>query len=460
MVCPYNRISLHGIAPKVTEICSGAAIPFGRSLTYRFALAGFWAAIAFAEVSLPAPLNDWGVIKGLLLRHFRWWSTKHDMFNCDGTLTIGFAYPNMYLSEDYNSPQSPYWAMKSFLALGLPPSHPFWTAQEKPLPSSKSDPVVTVKPPLHILCNQPNHHFLLSTGQFCPWPLKATEAKYGKYAYSSHFGFSVPTGPLLPQIAPDSTLVLSKDGGDTWRVPWKISAPRFAFVQLVHNDQVAETVPALSSTWKPWKDADVTVQTLLIAPCSHWPAWYVRWHSITNTSARDICLLAVQGGFSIQGRGQKKGEVLPSFTNMSEFKTATTTTTATTIDASRNKFVFPEGTVTEEDSAIVCSDAGASGIRALRSHGEQHSPTISQRAQILKPDANTNLIWQRTLIPTIETEITASGSTADTRPFQFGCAVFALTLTEDRAEKLWTDAPIVGGGNRETSGNGWYLRTG
>jgi hypothetical protein len=67
----------------------GAAIPFGRSLTYRFAFAGFWSAAAFTELVLPAPLNNWGVVKGILLRHFRWWTDKHDMFNVDGTLTIG-----------------------------------------------------------------------------------------------------------------------------------------------------------------------------------------------------------------------------------------------------------------------------------------------------------------------------------------------------------------------------------
>lgn len=150
--------------------------------------------MAFAEVELPEPLNDWGVVKGLLLRHFRWWSDKHDLFNVDGTLTIGFTYPNMYMSEDYNSPQSPYWALKSFLALGLTESHPFWTTEEKPLLRVESHEITSVGPPMHIVCNTQNHHFLLSMGQYCPWPLKATEAKYGKFAYSSHFGFSVPTG--------------------------------------------------------------------------------------------------------------------------------------------------------------------------------------------------------------------------------------------------------------------------
>lgn len=73
-----------------TDDPTGAAIPFGRSLTYRFAMAAFWSAVTLADVQLDAPLDDPGVVKGLLLRHLRWWSAKPDIFNLDGTLNIGF----------------------------------------------------------------------------------------------------------------------------------------------------------------------------------------------------------------------------------------------------------------------------------------------------------------------------------------------------------------------------------
>ncbi|KAF1940591.1 hypothetical protein EJ02DRAFT_513013 [Clathrospora elynae] len=432
---------------------NGAAIPFGRSLTYRFAFAGFWSVVAFAEIELPQPLNDWGVIKGLLLRHFRWWSSKHDMFNVDGALTIGFTYPNMYMSEDYNSPQSPYWGMKSFLALGLPETHPFWTAEEKPLPSTL-DTVVPVKPPMQILCSSPNHHFLLSTGQFCPWPLKASEAKYGKFAYSSHFSFSVPTGPLIQQIAPDSTLALSKDGGETWRVPWKVTDHRFSTAQLMHNGQVAETIPSLTSTWKPWADASIQVHTHLIAPCKRWPDWYVRWHKISNTGPTTMKIQAVQGGFAIQGRREKLGEVLPSFTDIADFITATTDQPTS----------FIEATLQTTNSVLICSNAGASGLCTLDLHSDGH-PGKQTTPEVLKPDANTNLMWQRTLIPSIG----IGANAATSRALEFGVAVFALARTGDRVVKwedggldmmgLWSDAPVIStekGGNREKEW--WPLR--
>jgi hypothetical protein len=107
----------------------GAALPFGRSLTYRFAQGGFWGALAFADVeALP-----WGVVKGLVLRHLRWW-TRRPIYQPDGALAIGYGYPNLNMAEQYNSPGSPYWALKFFLPLALPEEHPFWQAEEAPMP--------------------------------------------------------------------------------------------------------------------------------------------------------------------------------------------------------------------------------------------------------------------------------------------------------------------------------------
>ncbi|KAF9880557.1 hypothetical protein CkaCkLH20_01599 [Colletotrichum karsti] len=239
---------------------NGAAIPFGRSLTYRFAFAAFWAAAATADISLPAPVDDIGAVKGLLLRHLRWWAKHPDMFNTDGTLNIGFVYPNMYLSEDYNSPQSVYWCLKSLIVLGLDEDHPFWTSDEllhpldmsrlgKEETSSKEAPtqLAVIWPPRQILCSTPVHHFLLSAGQMTTKTFKAREAKYGKFAYSSAFAFSVPTGNLLMQLAPDSTLCASIDGGESWKARWEPADVRVESMSVVKKDGVPCKVPSL-----PW----------------------------------------------------------------------------------------------------------------------------------------------------------------------------------------------------------------
>jgi len=111
-----------------------AQIPFGRSMTYRFAMAAFWGAMAFAHVDPPAPLS-WGIIKGILLRNLRWWAAQRNILNSDGTLNIGYTYPNMFMTENYNSPGSPYWCCLAFLPLALPETHPFWIAKDEAYPT-------------------------------------------------------------------------------------------------------------------------------------------------------------------------------------------------------------------------------------------------------------------------------------------------------------------------------------
>lgn len=71
------------------------------------------------------------------------------------------------------------------------------------------------------------------------------QAKYGKFAYSSTFGFSVPTGALgLQQHAPDSVLALSDDEeGERWVVP-----------RVVEHRGISEN-GVISSVWKPWRES-------------------------------------------------------------------------------------------------------------------------------------------------------------------------------------------------------------
>ena len=76
----------------------GRAIPYGRSVGYRFAMVSFWGALAYAGVELPEPLT-WGMVKGIVLRHLRWWQTQHAIWTSAGTLSLGYSYPNQYVSS-------------------------------------------------------------------------------------------------------------------------------------------------------------------------------------------------------------------------------------------------------------------------------------------------------------------------------------------------------------------------
>ncbi|MCI9241912.1 MAG: DUF2264 domain-containing protein [Lawsonibacter sp.] len=187
----------------------GRAVPFGRSLTYRFGQCAFFSALSFAGVeALP-----WGVVKSRVLGNLRDWFAQ-PIFSSDCLLTVGYGYPNLCVGENYNAPGSPYWALKAFLCLALPEEHPFWRAEEE-IPSL--DPLRSL-PKARMLIARPGGQVqLFPAGQSCVCQLGQVGPKYEKLVYSSRFGFSVPRGDSLEEGAFDSCLAVSEAGEDRWR---------------------------------------------------------------------------------------------------------------------------------------------------------------------------------------------------------------------------------------------------
>lgn len=246
----------------------GGTLAFGRSLTYRFACGGFWGALAFADVeALP-----WGVVKGQFLRHLRWWS-KLPIANRDGILSIGYGYPNLFMSESYNSAGSPYWALKAFLPLALPADHPFWTAEE--VEADFDDQPVPLKHPGMVMQHTSGNVVALSSGQQ-NWEMRAGAEKYSKLVYSSRYAFSVEVAERSYNSgAFDGVLAFSDDG---------------RHYRMRETNEVAQIAgTTLFARWKPW--ADVTVETWL----QHAGPWHIRTHRITTPRA----LHATEGGFAI-----------------------------------------------------------------------------------------------------------------------------------------------------------------
>lgn len=252
----------------------GAALCFGRSLTYRFAIAGFWGALAFADVeALP-----WGTLKGYYLRQMRWWTDK-PIAHRDGVLSVGYGYPNLLMSEGYNSAGSPYWAFKAFLPLALPPSHPFWQAEETPADPPSSRPV-PLKHPGMVMIASPGNTVALAGGQENLWARFGAE-KYAKFVYSTRYGFSIESDPRgFASGAFDGALALSTDGVH-FRVRERSEGVRLAGSTLY-------------ARWRPWPD--VTVETWLIPS----GLWHIRVHRIRTPRA----LLSAEGGFAI-ARGDR-----------------------------------------------------------------------------------------------------------------------------------------------------------
>ncbi|WP_196259980.1 DUF2264 domain-containing protein [Pelagibacterium limicola] len=246
----------------------GGALAFGRSLTYRFACSGFWGALAFADVeALP-----WGVIKGHFLRHLRWWS-QLPIASGDGVLSIGYGYPNLLMSESYNSAGSPYWALKAFLPLALPKDHPFWTAEE--VDADFSPEPVPLRHPGMVMQHTPGNVVALSSGQQ-NWQMRAGAEKYAKFVYSSRYGFSVEADERAYHSGAFDGMLAFSDDGRHYRVRETNEIARIA----------GDT---LFSRWKPWPD--VTVDTYLL----HAGYWHVRVHRIETPRP----LHATEGGFAI-----------------------------------------------------------------------------------------------------------------------------------------------------------------
>ncbi|KAF2270888.1 hypothetical protein CC78DRAFT_5389 [Lojkania enalia] len=366
----------------------GRAITFGRSLTYRWAMVAFWGSIAFADVDLPAPLS-WGAVRGIWLRNLRWWTTQKDIFQPNGMLSLGFSYPNTYLAENYNSPGSPYWCMLAFAPLAMPESHPFWNSPEDPHPFAGQRIVKPLPHPRHIVVQSGGHTFLLSSGQSCHYPLKATQAKYGKFAYSSAFAYSVPTGSYtLEQFVPESSLALSDDNGEIWKMRRALSGDS----EIENHDGV----PVLVSSMKPWNDVDVL--TYLVPPAEDTPNWHLRVHRIRT--ARDI--QTAEGAFAVYGCKESDGRILEG------------------LDES-----ISEGGKADFSSALAASRSGAVGIAELSLGKRQGS--------ILLADANSNLVEARTVLPTIHTDMKA-GETK-----WLATAVYALPASVEGWKEKWKE---------------------
>ncbi|EPX7410386.1 DUF2264 domain-containing protein [Cronobacter dublinensis] len=263
---------------------SGAAIPFGRSLTYRFAMVAFWSAVAFSGLDVFTP----GVVKGIVLRHLRWWMAQ-PILDRDDILTLGYACPNLAMCEDYNSPGSPYWALKVFLVLALPQTHPFWQAQEAPLPLADGHHAIPEALQLLIHSEASRHAWLLTAGQLELNNYVNTEAKYTKFAYSSHFGFTIERGRYgIKHAACDSMLLLCEHDG--------------YYRGRRACDEVITAHDHIFSRWSPWPD--VQVATWLI-PCG---MWQLRVHHIR--SARE--LHSVEGAFATRWQPQATRVETPS----------------------------------------------------------------------------------------------------------------------------------------------------
>lgn len=314
----------------------GTEIPFGRSLTYRFAHSAFFSAMAFNGES---PLS-WGVVKGTVLRNLRSWFEK-PIFDESGILSIGYGYPNLIMSERYNSPGSPYWALKTFLVLALDRNHPFWKAEEEEFNYESSK---CLRNPKMIITHeeQSNHVQAFVTGQHC-MNHGNSPSKYEKFVYSNIFGFSVSRGSELSDGAFDNTLAVSLAGNNTYRM-------RNGTIECrITNEYTYARYIIMPG---------VEIESYII-PCV---PWHVRIHRIKTAIQIDIA----DGGYAI---GVEKVGIIEGVDDVKTFQTEV---------------------INDDKGAFIRKPWGISGITS------EESGTYS----LINSYPNTNVLWNSAIIPT------------------------------------------------------------
>ncbi len=260
---------------------SGEAIPYGRSLTYRFAQCSFFCATVFAGVEV----FDIGVIKGIITRHLKYW-LGNEIFDSGGLLNIGYNYQNLIMSERYNAPGSPYWSMKIFLLLALPDNHIFWKSKSKELPELNLSKTLNYA---NMIIQRTDYG--KNVNAYLPAELELYGhghiiEKYSKFVYSTAFGFSVMRSAFcLEEASPDSMLAFVID--DT------------VFVRKVSKDyKIFENT--IISFWSPFKGISVTT-TIYLTKEGHIRKHYI--NSEYNCEAYDC-------GFSLSRFSNDYNEVL------------------------------------------------------------------------------------------------------------------------------------------------------
>ncbi|MFF5333331.1 DUF2264 domain-containing protein [Streptomyces sp. NPDC013181] len=183
----------------------GAPMPFGRSLTYRFAAA---AAPWLGALTGHTPLAP-GATRRLASATLGYFLDR-GATDANGLLTLGWHGPYEPVLQTYSGPASPYWASKGFLGLLMPADHPVWTAPEEPLPAETADAVTRLGPTGMLLQSTAADGLVRLHNHGSNHVGDDEDPGYARFAYSTR------TGPTHGAVR-DNHFALLLDGAPTTR---------------------------------------------------------------------------------------------------------------------------------------------------------------------------------------------------------------------------------------------------
>ena len=256
----------------------GAALPYGRSLTYRFAQAAFWSACVAADVR---PF-DISVIKGIISRHLEDWMRAPILDN-GGVLSIGYKYQSLLMAEHYNAPGSPMWGLKVFAMLALADDHEYWRAEKAPMPEldrfrlmRRADMLVE-RSGGEVFAYPGGTHDALGCGRI--------PEKYLKFAYSTKFGFNVQYSDLsIAEACGDNMLVFDVGG---------------VFCERRYNYSFSLSEDGLVINWSPMRGIRVSTRLIIDRECLSGTR-----HRRIHTIESEYDCAAYDGGFAVACRDE------------------------------------------------------------------------------------------------------------------------------------------------------------
>ncbi len=245
------------------------------------------------------------------------------------------------MAERYNGPGSPYWSLKTFAILMLSDEHTFWAAKAAPMPELETQKVLKYADMLiHIY---KNHNTAYTSGKYSPSGHGQSQAKYGKFAYDTRFGFNVSKSCYeLHEAAPDSMLAFIVNG--------------YVYVRRICENFTIEENKVMSK-WSPYQG--IIVETTIIPT----DEGHIRQHSIYS----EIDCDAYDCGFAVAADPE-------------------------------------QGIWTSADLGKAIAECNFESCEVIGNIKDNSSADLDN-GEIIVADPNTNLLYPKTVIPAVKYKI-------------------------------------------------------
>ena len=256
----------------------GSVPAMGRSLSYRFAESAIFPVAALSGCEIP-----FGVCRRAVMKNVSYFTESRG--NVSQILKPGYLYPSSPLTDSYTSELGSLWCSKTFLALALGEDDPFWSDEEKPLPSEEGDYTVNAEPrgvDITIASDAKSGVTLYNnTSSYYQGDFGHTfndmAACYCKFAYNSRAGFGIS---IPDKAASDSMISLLSPH-------FTMSSHRRAYLDLGRDGDI------LLSEHIPFENDPETFIRTVILPLSG--ALHVRAHRVVLSRPYRVR----EGGYSI-----------------------------------------------------------------------------------------------------------------------------------------------------------------